>query len=115
MYWAVPRSQNEAVNDARKAGKRLMRSDANIGFMGTLQLSDDVGVERQIPKRGARNLRIKALENRWKTLLNTCSTTRSHARLYGFVEKRNTTRWQHAYVGRYDARYNVHDLDLNAS
>lgn len=33
----------EAVNDARiKAGKRRMRSDANIGFVGTLQVGDDV-------------------------------------------------------------------------
>ena len=33
----------EAVNEARiQAGKRRMRSDANIAFMGTLQLSDDV-------------------------------------------------------------------------
>lgn len=42
-YYEKMTKTYEAVNDARiKAGKRRMRSDANIGFVGTLQVGDDV-------------------------------------------------------------------------
>lgn len=42
-YYETMTKTYEAVNDARiKAGKRRMRSDANIGFVGTLQVGDDV-------------------------------------------------------------------------
>lgn len=108
----------EAVNEARiREGKRRMRSDANIGFMGTLQLSDDVleasGFDKSKPwseNTSKSQLAVKTLyQYMFKHL-------KSRPDLYGFVESATLHVDESTpHVDFLTRAIDINDLDLNAS
>lgn len=108
----------EAVNDARiKAGKRRMRSDANIGFVGTLQLSDDVleasGFDKSKAWSENTDKARKTVEKLYKYMFDHLE---SRPDLYGFVESATLHVDESTpHVDFLTRAIDVHDLDLNAS
>lgn len=108
----------EAVNDARiKAGKRRMRSDANIGFIGTLQLSDDVleasGFDKSKAWSENTDKARKTVEKLYKYMFDHLE---SRPDLYGFVESATLHVDESTpHVDFLTRAIDVHDLDLNAS
>lgn len=117
-YYEKMTKTYEAVNDARiKAGKRRMRSDANIGFVGTLQLSDDVleasGFDKSKAWSENTDKARKTVEKLYKYMFDHLE---SHPDLYGFVESATLHVDESTpHVDFLTRAIDVHDLDLNAS
>lgn len=117
-YYEKMTKTYEAVNDARiKAGKRRMRSDANIGFMGTLQLSDDVleasGFDKSKAWSENTDKARKTVEKLYKYMFDHLE---SRPDLYGFVESATLHVDESTpHVDFLTRAIDVHDLDLNAS
>lgn len=117
-YYEKMTKTYEAVNDARiKAGKRRMRSDANIGFVGTLQLSDDVleasGFDKSKAWSENTDKARKTVEKLYKYMFDHLA---SRPDLYGFVESATLHVDESTpHVDFLTRAIDVHDLDLNAS
>ena len=117
-YYEKMTKTYEAVNDARiKAGKRRMRSDANIGFVGTLQLSDDVleasGFDKSKAWSENTDKARKTVEKLYKYMFDHLE---SRPDLYGFVESATLHVDESTpHVDFLTRAIDVHDLDLNAS
>lgn len=117
-YYEKMTKTYEAVNDARiKAGKRRMRSDANIGFIGTLQLSDDVleasGFDKSKAWSENTDKARKTVEKLYKYMFDHLE---SRPDLYGFVESATLHVDESTpHVDFLTRAIDVHDLDLNAS
>ena len=117
-YYEKMTKTYEAVNDARiKAGKRRMRSDANIGFMGTLQLSDDVleasGFDKSKAWSENTDKARKTVEKLYKYMFDHLE---SRPDLYGFVESATLHVDESTpHVDFLTRAIDVQDLDLNAS
>lgn len=117
-YYEKMTKTYEAVNDARiKAGKRRMRSDANIGFLGTLQLSDDVleasGFDKSKAWSENTDKARKTVEKLYKYMFDHLE---SRPDLYGFVESATLHVDESTpHVDFLTRAIDVHDLDLNAS
>lgn len=117
-YYEKMTKTYEAVNDARiKAGKRRMRSDANIGFMGTLQLSDEVleasGFDKSKAWSENTDKARKTVEKLYKYMFDHLE---SRPDLYGFVESATLHVDESTpHVDFLTRAIDVHDLDLNAS
>lgn len=117
-YYEKMTKTYEAVNDARiKAGKRRMRSDANIGFMGTLQLSDDVleasGFDKSKAWSENTDKARKTVEKLYKYMFDHLE---SRPDLYGFVESATLHVDESTpHVDFLTRAIDVRDLDLNAS
>lgn len=108
----------EAVNDARiKAGKRRMRSDANIGFVGTLQVGDDVleasGYDKSKPwSENTLDSRSK-IKTFYKYMFEHLE---SRPDLYGVVESATLHVDESTpHVDFLTRAIDLSDLDLNAS
>jgi hypothetical protein len=117
-YYEKMTKTYEVVNDARiKAGKRRMRSDANIGFIGTLQLSDDVleasGFDKSKAWSENTDKARKTVEKLYKYMFDHLE---SRPDLYGFVESATLHVDESTpHVDFLTRAIDVHDLDLNAS
>ena len=117
-YYEKMTKTYEEVNDARiKAGKRRMRSDANIGFVGTLQLSDDVleasGFDKSKAWSENTDKARKTVEKLYKYMFDHLE---SRPDLYGFVESATLHVDESTpHVDFLTRAIDVHDLDLNAS
>ena len=117
-YYEKMTKTYEAVNNARiKAGKRRMRSDANIGFMGTLQLSDDVleasGFDKSKAWSENTDKARKTVEKLYKYMFDHLE---SRPDLYGFVESATLHVDESTpHVDFLTRAIDVQDLDLNAS
>lgn len=117
-YYEKMTKTYEAVNDARiKAGKRRMRSDANIGFVGTLQLSDDVleasGFDKSKAWSENTDKARKTVEKLYKYMFDHLE---SRPDLYGFVESATLHVDESTpHVDFLTRAIDVQDLDLNAS
>lgn len=117
-YYEKMTKTYEAINDARiKAGKRRMRSDANIGFMGTLQLSDDVleasGFDKSKAWSENTDKARKTVEKLYKYMFDHLE---SRPDLYGFVESATLHVDESTpHVDFLTRAIDVQDLDLNAS
>lgn len=117
-YYEKMTKTYEAVNDARiKAGKRRMRSDANIGFIGTLQLSDDVleasGFDKSKAWSENTDKARKTVEKLYKYMFDHLE---SRPDLYGFVESATLHVDESTpHVDFLTRAIDIHDLDLNAS
>ena len=117
-YYEKMTKTYEAVNDARiKAGKRRMRSDANIGFMGTLQLSDDVLEASGFDKSKAWSENTDESRKKVKMLYKYMfDHLESRPDLYGFVESATLHVDESTpHVDFLTRAIDVQDLDLNAS
>lgn len=117
-YYEKMTKTYEAVNDARiKAGKRRMRSDANIGFVGTLQLSDDVleasGFDKSKAWSENTDKARKTVEKLYKYMFDHLE---SRPDLYGFVESATLHVDESTpHVDFLTRAIDIQDLDLNAS
>lgn len=117
-YYEKMTKTYKVVNDARiKAGKRRMRSDANIGFVGTLQLSDDVleasGFDKSKAWSENTDKARKTVEKLYKYMFDHLE---SRPDLYGFVESATLHVDESTpHVDFLTRAIDVHDLDLNAS
>ena len=117
-YYEKMTKTYEAVNDARiKAGKRRMRSDANIGVMGTLQLSDDVleaaGFDKSKAWSENTDKARKTVEKLYKYMFDHLE---SRPDLYGFVESATLHVDESTpHVDFLTRAIDLSDLDLNAS
>lgn len=117
-YYEKMTKTYEAVNDARiKAGKRRMRSDANIGFVGTLQLSDDVleasGFDKSKAWSENTDKARKTVETLYKYMFDHLE---SRPDLYGFVESATLHVDESTpHVDFLTRAIDLSDLDLNAS
>ena len=117
-YYEKMTKTYEAVNDARiKAGKRRMRSDANIGFTGTLQLSDDVleaaGFDKSKAWSENTDKARKTVEKLYKYMFDHLE---SRPDLYGFVESATLHVDESTpHVDFLTRAIDLSDLDLNAS
>ncbi|MDU2970751.1 MAG: hypothetical protein E7B55_13165 [Enterococcus faecalis] len=117
-YYEKMTKTYEAVNDARiKAGKRRMRSDANIGFMGTLQLSDEVleasGFDKSKAWSENTDKARKTVEKLYKYMFDHLE---SRPDLYGFVESATLHVDESTpHVDFLTRAIDVQNLDLNAS
>lgn len=117
-YYEKMTKTYEAVNNARiKAGKRRMRSDANIGFMGTLQLSDEVleasGFDKSKAWSENTDKARKTVEKLYKYMFDHLE---SRPDLYGFVESATLHVDESTpHVDFLTRAIDVQDLDLNAS
>lgn len=108
----------EAVNDARiKAGKRRMRSDANIGFVGTLQVGDDVLEATGYDKSKPWSENTLDSRNKIKTFYKYMfEHLESHPDLYGVVESATLHVDESTpHVDFLTRAIDVYNLDLNAS
>lgn len=108
----------DAVNDARvTAGKRRMRSDANVGFMGTLQLSDEVLDASGYDKSKKWDENTDKARNKvialYKLMYNHLET---RSDLYGFVESATMHVDESTpHIDFLTRAIDVNDLELNAS
>jgi hypothetical protein len=117
-YYEKMTKTYEAVNDARiKAGKRRMRSDANIGFIGTLQLSDDVLEASGFDKSKAWSENTDEARKKVKMLYKYMfDHLESRPDLYGFVESATLHVDESTpHVDFLTRAIDLSDLDLNAS
>lgn len=117
-YYEKMTKTYEAVNDARiKAGKRRMRSDANIGFLGTLQLSDDVLEASGFDKSKAWSENTDEARKKVKMLYKYMfDHLESRPDLYGFVESATLHVDESTpHVDFLTRAIDLSDLDLNAS
>lgn len=117
-YYEKMTKTYEAVNDARiKAGKRRMRSDANIGFVGTLQLSDDVLKASGFDKSKAWSENTDEARKKVKMLYKYMfDHLESRPDLYGFVESATLHVDESTpHVDFLTRAIDLSDLDLNAS
>lgn len=117
-YYEKMTKTYEAVNDARiKAGKRRMRSDANIGFVGTLQLSDDVLEASGFDKSKAWSENTDESRKKVKMLYKYMfDHLESRPDLYGFVESATLHVDESTpHVDFLTRAIDLSDLDLNAS
>lgn len=117
-YYEKMTKTYEAVNDARiKAGKRRMRSDANIGFVGTLQLSDDVLEASGFDKSKAWSENTDEARKKVKMLYKYMfDHLESRPDLYGFVESATLHVDESTpHVDFLTRAIDLSDLDLNAS
>ena len=94
-----------------------MRSDANIGFVGTLQLSDDVleasGFDKSKAWSENTDKARKTVEKLYKYMFDHLE---SRPDLYGFVESATLHVDESTpHVDFLTRAIDVHDLDLNAS
>lgn len=108
----------EAVNDARiKAGKRRMRSDANIGFVGTLQVGDDVLEASGYDKAKPWSENTLDSRNKIKTFYKYMfEHLESRPDLYGVVESATLHVDESTpHVDFLTRAIDLSDLDLNAS
>lgn len=108
----------EAVNDARiKAGKRRMRSDANIGFVGTLQAGDDVLEATGYDKSKPWSENTLDSRNKIKTFYKYMfEHLESRPDLYGVVESATLHVDESTpHVDFLTRAIDVYNLDLNAS
>ena len=108
----------EAVNDARiKAGKRRMRSDANIGFVGTLQVGDDVLEATGYDKSKPWSENTLDSRNKIKTFYKYMfEHLESRPDLYGIVESATLHVDESTpHVDFLTRAIDVYNLDLNAS
>lgn len=108
----------EAVNDARiKAGKRRMRSDANIGFVGTLQVGDDVLEATGYDKSKPWSENTLDSRNKIKTFYKYMfEHLESRPDLYGVVESATLHVDESTpHVDFLTRAIDLSDLDLNAS
>lgn len=108
----------EAVNDARiKAGKRRMRSDANIGFVGTLQVGDDVLEATGYDKSKPWSENTLDSRNKIKTFYKYMfEHLESRPDLYGVVESATLHVDESTpHVDFLTRAIDVYNLDLNAS
>lgn len=108
----------EAVNDARiKAGKRRMRSDANIGFVGTLQVGDDVLEAAGYDKSKPWSENTLDSRNKIKTFYKYMfEHLESRPDLYGVVESATLHVDESTpHVDFLTRAIDVYNLDLNAS
>lgn len=117
-YYEKMTKTHEAVNDARiKAGKRRMRSDANIGFVGTLQVGDDVleasGYDKSKPwSENTLDSRSK-IKTFYKYMFEHLE---SRPDLYGVVESATLHVDESTpHVDFLTRAIDLSDLDLNAS
>lgn len=117
-YYEKMTKTYEAVNDARiKAGKRRMRSDANIGFVGTLQVGDDVleasGYDKAKPwSENTLDSRSK-IKTFYKYMFEHLE---SRPDLYGVVESATLHVDESTpHVDFLTRAIDLSDLDLNAS
>lgn len=117
-YYEKMTKTYEAVNDARiKAGKRRMRSDANIGFVGTLQVGDDVleasGYDKSKPwSENTLDSRSK-IKTFYKCMFEHLE---SRPDLYGVVESATLHVDESTpHVDFLTRAIDLSDLDLNAS
>lgn len=117
-YYEKMTKTYEAVNDARiKAGKRRMRSDANIGFVGTLQVGDDVleasGYDKSKPwSENTLDSRSK-IKTFYKYMFEHLE---SRPDLYGVVESATLHVDESTpHVDFLTRAIDIYDLDLNAS
>lgn len=117
-YYEKMTKTYEAVNDARiKAGKRRMRSDANIGFVGTLQVGDDVleasGYDKSKPwSENTLDSRSK-IKTFYKYMFEHLE---SRPDLYGVVESATLHVDESTpHVDFLTRAIDLGDLDLNAS
>lgn len=117
-YYEKMTKTYEAVNDARiKAGNRRMRSDANIGFVGTLQLSDDVLEASGFDKSKAWSENTDEARKKVKMLYKYMfDHLESRPDLYGFVESATLHVDESTpHVDFLTRAIDLSDLDLNAS
>lgn len=117
-YYEKMTKTYEAVNDARiKAGKRRMRSDANIGFVGTLQLSDDVLEASGFDKSKAWSENTDEARKKVKMLYKYMfDHLESRPDLYGFVESATLHVDESTpHVDFLTRAIDLSDLNLNAS
>lgn len=108
----------EAVNEARiQAGKRRMRSDANICFMGTLQLSDDVLEASGYDKSKKWDENTASAQKNVKALYSMMYLhLEERSDLYGFVESATLHVDESTpHVDFLTRAIDLSDLDLNAS
>jgi hypothetical protein len=108
----------EAVNEARiQAGKRRMRSDANIGFMGTLQLSDDVLEASGYDKSKKWDENTAEAQKNVKALYSLMYLhLEERSDLYGFVESATLHVDESTpHIDFLTRAIDLSDLDLNAS
>lgn len=108
----------EAVNEARiQAGKRRMRSDANIGFMGTLQLSDDVLEASGYDKSKKWDENTAEAQKNVKALYSLMYLHLEERRdLYGFVESATLHVDESTpHIDFLTRAIDLNNLDLNAS
>lgn len=108
----------EAVNDARiKAGERRMRSDANIGFVGTLQVGDDVLEATGYDKSKPWSENTLDSRNKIKTFYKYMfEHLESRPDLYGVVESATLHVDESTpHVDFLTRAIDVYNLDLNAS
>ena len=108
----------EAVNEARiQAGKRRMRSDANIAFMGTLQLGDDVLEASGYDKSKKWDENTEKAQNVVKALYKLMyEHLEERSDLYGFVESATLHVDESTpHVDFLTRAIDLSDLDLNAS
>lgn len=108
----------EAVNEARiQAGKRRMRSDANIGFMGTLQLSDDVLEASGYDKSKKWDENTEKAQSNVKALYALMYLhLEERSDLYGFVESATLHVDESTpHIDFLTRAIDLSDIDLNAS
>lgn len=108
----------EAVNEARiQAGKRRMRSDANIGFMGTLQVSDDALEAMGYDKSKKWDENTPQAQKNVKALYKLMyEHLEERSDLYGFVESATLHVDESTpHVDFLTRAIDLSDLDLNAS
>lgn len=108
----------EAVNEARiQAGKRRMRSDANIGFMGTLQLSDDVLEASGYDKSKKWDENTAEAQKNVKALYSLMYLhLEERSDLYGFVESATLHVDESTpHIDFLTRAIDLNNLDLNAS
>lgn len=117
-YYEKMTKTYEAVNDARiKAGKRRMRSDANIGFVGTLQVGDDVLEASGYDKAKPWSENTLDSRNKIKTFYKYMfEHLESRPDLYGVVESATLHVDESTpHVDFLTRAIDLSDLDLNAS
>lgn len=117
-YYEKMTKTYEAVNDARiKAGKRRMRSDANIGFVGTLQAGDDVLEASGYDKSKPWSENTSDSRNKIKTFYKYMfEHLESRPDLYGVVESATLHVDESTpHVDFLTRAIDLSDLDLNAS
>lgn len=117
-YYEKMTKTYEAVNDARiKAGKRRMRSDANIGFVGTLQVGDDVLEATGYDKSKPWSENTLDSRNKIKTFYKYMfEHLESRPDLYGVVESATLHVDESTpHVDFLTRAIDVYNLDLNAS
>lgn len=108
----------EAVNEARiQAGKRRMRSDANIGFMGTLQVSDDALEAMGYDKSKKWDENTPQAQKNVKALYKLMyEHLEERSDLYGFVESATLHVDESTpHVDFLTRAIDLSDIDLNAS